>query len=299
MGKVNSGIEPYDSKEKLKPYLKCVDYTVSRETFELFIDPETELLVTFPRPSHIDLPSYYESEDYISHTDSTRSFMDKVYQLIKSYSIKRKLKLINSSAQQKGRILDVGCGTGDFLQACQTDHWEVTGIEPNSKATVLAEKKVAPNGRLFHDINELKEEEYGSFDVITMWHVLEHVPNLMEYLVSLKKLLKEDGCLIIAVPNYKSYDAKYYNKFWAAYDVPRHLWHFSQKSVRELFSLKNFRVEKTLPLIFDSFYVSLLSEKYKRGSSNLFGAFKTGLLSNLKARRTGNYSSLIYLIKNT
>ncbi|MCA0932947.1 class I SAM-dependent methyltransferase [Lutimonas saemankumensis] len=299
MSNENSGLEPYVSKENLKPFLKCLDYTVSRETFELLIDPETELLVTFPRPSEKDLPAYYESEEYISHTDSTKSLMDKVYQMVKSYSIKRKLKLVNSNTSQKGKILDVGCGTGDFLEGCLRDQWKVTGIEPNPKATVFAEKKVGPEGRLFRDIKEIKEDEYGSYDVITMWHVLEHVPNLLEYIDLLKNLLKKDGCLIIAVPNYQSYDAKYYNEFWAAYDVPRHLWHFSQKSIHKLFSAKNFEVVKTLPLIFDSFYVSLLSEKYKYGSSNLIRAFKTGLMSNLKARSSGNYSSLIYLLKNS
>lgn len=299
MSNVNSSLEPYSSKERLKPFLKCIDYTVSRETFELFMDPETELLVTFPRPSEKDLPAYYESDAYISHTDSTKSLMDKVYQMIKSYSMKRKLKLINSSSSQKGKILDVGCGTGDFLEVCQADEWKVTGIEPSLKATALAENKIAPKGRLFNDISEIKKEEYDSFDVITMWHVLEHVPNLLEYIDLLKKLLKKDGCLIIAVPNYKSYDAEFYKEFWAAYDVPRHLWHFSQKSIHRIFSAKNFEVVKTDPLIFDSFYVSLLSEKYKYGSSNMIRAFKTGLMSNLKARGTGNYSSLIYLIKNT
>jgi len=145
----------------------------------------------------------------------------------------------------------------------------------------------------------LSEANHGSFDVITMWHVLEHIPNLMDYLDSLKRLLKKDGCLIIAVPNYQSYDADYYKEFWAAYDVPRHLWHFSQKSIQHILASKNFKVHKTLPLIFDSFYVSLLSEKYKGGSSNFLRAFKTGLVSNVKARTSGNYSSLIYLAKNS
>lgn len=299
MSNENLSPEPYKRKESLKPFLKCVDYTVSRETFELFIDPETELLVTLPRPSERDLPAYYESEAYISHTDSTKSIMDKVYQWIKSYSMKRKLKLINSTAGGKGKILDVGCGTGDFLEVCQNDEWEVTGIEPSSKATAFAEKKVAPKGRLYNDIHALKDEENNSFDVITMWHVLEHIPNLMEYIDSLKKLLKEDGYLIIAVPNYQSYDANYYHEFWAAYDVPRHLWHFSQKSIHDLFAAKNFKVVNTYPLVFDSFYVSLLSEKYKNGRSNWIKAFRTGLVSNLKARSSGNYSSLIYLLKNT
>ena len=153
------------------------------------------------------------------------------------------------------------------------------------------------NLKLFNDINELEKE--NKFDVITMWHVLEHVPNLEKYISQLKQLLKPNGRLVIAVPNYKSFDAKYYKEFWAAYDVPRHLWHFSQKAIKDLFEKENMIVEKTIPMKLDSFYVSLLSEKYKNGKSNPVKAFHVGLLSNIKAKRTKEYSSLIYILKNT
>jgi len=130
-----------------------------------------------------------------------------------------------------------------------------------------------------------------------MWHVLEHVPNLMESIKMLKELLTDDGHLIIAVPNFKSYDANHYKENWAAYDVPRHLWHFSESSIRHIFGKNDFAVIKTLPLIFDSFYVSLLSEKYKTGKSNLINGFVNGLKSNMKASRSGEYSSKIYVLK--
>lgn len=289
--------DPLMREEDLSPFLDCVDYTVSRETFSLLRDKTTGLLITTPRPSLDKLSSYYESEDYISHTDSKRSMMDKVYQMIKGYSIKKKLRMINKLAGAKGRLLDVGCGTGDLLAACENNGWIISGVEPSQKARTLAGEKITSKDCLAESLEGIIQKPQKKFDVITMFHVLEHVPHLSEYVESLHQLLTEDGCLIVAVPNYKSYDADYYKQFWAAYDVPRHLWHFSQESIQHIFGSKGFHVVDTLPLIFDSFYVSILSEKYKTGTSNLIGAFKTGLSSNIKAKRSGQYSSLIYIIK--
>ena len=289
--------EPFDSKQNLKPYLNCVDHTVSRETFSLLLDPEIDLLVTEPRPSENDLASYYESDDYISHTDAKRSLMDKLYQTVKNYSLKKKLNLINTLAGRKGHLLDIGCGTGDLLSVCEKDGWKIAGVEPSEKARELAKEKIDSEVDLRNDLKEVSNTEARQYDVITMWHVLEHVPNLMEYIQMLKELLTENGHLIVAVPNFKSYDANHYKEFWAAYDVPRHLWHFSEKSIRSIFGQNDFEVIETLPLIFDSFYVSLLSEKYKSGRSNLLGGFVNGLKSNMKARSSGEYSSKIYILK--
>ena len=286
------------SDNHLELFLKCKDHTVSRETFSLLLDPNSDLLITSPKPGNNELMKYYESEDYISHTDSKKSILDRVYQIIKNYTIKQKIKLINAQAISDKSILDIGCGTGDFLYACNNNGWKVKGIEPNDKARNLALKKLSSESFLVRDIQDILINEKETYDVITMWHVLEHVPNLQEYISNLKQLLKPNGTLIIAVPNYKSHDADYYKNFWAAYDVPRHLWHFSRKSIKHIFQRNNFKVSKVIPMKFDSFYVSLLSEKYKSGKSNPINAFYRGIVSNLKARQTGEYSSLIYLIKN-
>ena len=272
-------------------YKKVRDYSVSKEIFELHHNPEYDLLITFPKPSPEKLPSYYESEDYISHTDGKRSLFERMYHLIKNIALKNKVKLINTKSQ-KGKLLDIGAGTGDFLVAAQKDGWHSTGIEPSTKAKAIALNK----GVNFAD--NLSDLESHSFDVITMWHVLEHVPNLDEYILELKRLLKSNGTIVIAVPNFKSFDANYYGKFWAAFDVPRHIWHFSKTAIQKLFSEKEMKLVEVLPMKFDSFYVSLLSEKHKTGKMNFVKSFFVGLKSNQSGNQTKEYSSHIYIIKN-
>lgn len=278
-----------DFYKDLQPFLTCKDYTVSGELYLVKLNKEFDMLVTTPVPKN--LGEYYKSEDYISHTDAKDSLFDKLYQSIKNITLKKKLKLINSFNLTSKTILDVGAGTGDFLKVCQNNSWEVFGTEPDLDARTIAINKGI---NLQENLAKFSSQK---FDVITLWHVLEHVENLQEYIKSLKELLKVDGKIIVAVPNYKSFDATSYNQFWAAFDVPRHLWHFSQKSISKLFNKEKMVVEKILPMKFDSFYVSLLSEKYKHGKMKPLSAFRKGLQSNLKAKRTGEYSSLIYIIK--
>lgn len=277
-------------------FLKVKDYSVSGEEFQLIHNKTYGFLETSPQPEAKRLSDYYKTEDYISHTDSKRNLFEKVYHLVRSISLKKKLKLINSFQSLEKNLLDVGCGTGDFLQVAQQNNWNISGIEPNEQARQIANQKT--NNSVF-DSEQLVKFKNHSFDVITLWHVLEHLPNLEQQVLTLKTLLKENGTLIVAVPNHKSNDAKHYKNFWAAYDVPRHLWHFNQDSISKLFALQNMQVVKTKPMKFDAYYVSLLSEKYKSGSMNLFKAFWIGLRSNMKAKRSGEYSSLIYIIKNT
>ncbi|WCO01666.1 class I SAM-dependent methyltransferase [Psychroserpens ponticola] len=277
-------------------YLKVKDHSVSGEEFQLIYNKEFEMLETFPQPSEEQLPKYYQSEDYISHTDAKRNWFEKVYHFIKTIALKRKLKLINSFNSKEKQLLDIGCGTGDFLKVAKDNNWSVFGIEPNPNARKIANQKT--NNSVF-DIEQLLKFEKYSFDVITLWHVLEHLPKLENHIAVFESLLKPNGRLVIAVPNYKSYDAKYYNKYWAAFDVPRHLWHFSQKAISKLVYQKGMELIKTSPMTFDAYYVSLLSEKYKNGFMNPIKAFRIGWYSNFKAKRTGEFSSLIYIIKKS
>lgn len=273
-----------------KHFLNVKDYSVSQENFELLYDENMDMLITNPQPSSDKLPSYYESVDYISHTDGNKSLFEKAYQFVKSIALKNKIKLINSQSS-KGRILDIGAGVGDFLSIAKNDGWQTIGIEPSDKAKNIAKKK----GVSF--VENLSELESNSFDVITMWHVLEHVPDLENQIKELKRLIKPFGTIIIAVPNFKSFDAHYYGNFWAAYDVPIHLWHFSKTSIKKLFAKEKLDLVKVLPMKFDSFYVSLLSEKYKTGKFNFIKAFYIGLKSNWKGNQNSEYSSHIYVLK--
>lgn len=276
-----------------KLFLTVKDHSVSKENFELYRDNTIDLVYTQPQPNEQQLSKYYDSEDYISHTDGKRTLFEKAYHFVKTIALKNKVSLINNLHTAKGNLLDIGAGTGDFLFVATTSDWNAVGVEPNIKA-----KQSATNKGVFI-VNTTEELENNSFDIITMWHVLEHVPNIGKQIQELKRLLKRDGSVLIAVPNFNSYDAKHYGVCWAAYDVPRHFWHFSQTAVQYLFEKEGFVLEKVLPMKFDSFYVSLLSEKYKTGKMNFVKAFYMGCLSNWKARSNSEYSSLIYILKNT
>ena len=276
--------------DKNTVYIKTKDFLVTGEEFTLLYDTEQEMLVTNPQPEIKNLSKYYESDEYISHTDGSKGFVAFLYQTVKRRALKNKIKLITSLNNEGRNLLDIGAGTGDFLLQAEFNNWNVSGVEPNESARKLAQEKGV---RLVKNIDALKKNQY---DVITLWHVLEHLPNLKEKIIKIEDLLKPNGTLIVAVPNYRSYDAKHYKNFWAAFDVPRHLWHFSRKSMERLFS-KNLHLKKIKPMIFDSYYVSLLSEKNKTGSQNFINAFFIGLRSNIAAWNTKEYSSLIYCFK--
>ncbi|MEM5539441.1 class I SAM-dependent methyltransferase [Olleya sp. AS48] len=282
------------SQNNQNAFIEVKDHSVSGEVFKLIENKTYGYLETIPKPTLDKLPEYYKTEDYISHTDSKRNLLENVYHAVREIALQRKLKLIDSFQTNDKYILDYGCGTGDFLKTALNNGWHVSGIEPNKEARSIANHKTK-NAVL--DLSQIKTLKTQSFDVITLWHVLEHIPNLEEQITLLKTLLKPNGVLIIAVPNYNSYDAKHYKQFWAAYDVPRHLWHFNQTSISNLFKTVNLKVHSTKPMLFDSYYVSLLSEKYKSGRMNIFKAFWIGCVSNYKARSSGQYSSLIYTLK--
>lgn len=271
-----------------KPNLVCRDNLVSGEKFEI-LEFEKGILKTEPVPE--ELFKYYESEAYISHTDSSKKITDKIYQLVKSYMLSQKAKWIREEIKQ-GSILDYGAGTGDFLNKMKSFLWKVEGVEPNSTARELAILKKLD---LAKDLSGIRSKK---FDVISLWHVLEHIPDFENKLKEFQQLLNEDGILVIAVPNYNSYDAQYYKEDWAAWDVPRHLWHFSRQGLKSKMEEFGFSLIKEKPLKFDSFYVSLLSEKNKR-NGNPVNAFVRGLISNLKASDNKEYSSITYFYKKS
>jgi len=280
---------PSCKNTNFKNYLICSDHSVSGESFALSKCTKCELVFTNPRPDEEALPKYYESKEYISHTNKANSFINLIYKIARHFTIRSKIKLINSY-HNKGTILDYGCGTGHFLKSCESKGWTTYGYEPDKNARAIAES----NG--LHIIEKIKKTN-AKYDIITAWHVIEHVSDLRKTIKKLRSALNENGHLIIAVPNIESYDARYYKENWAAYDVPRHLYHFNQKSFGKLIAKSKLTMVKTLPMKLDAYYISMISEKYINGKNNLLSALRIGRLSNKEAKKSGEYSSLIYILK--
>jgi 2-polyprenyl-3-methyl-5-hydroxy-6-metoxy-1,4-benzoquinol methylase len=275
-------------------FLRSADYFLTKEKFTIVQCQGCGLKFVNPRPDEAEISRYYESSDYISHDSKTHNIRNFMYSMVRNYSLRGKLRLIEKYTHGR-KILDIGCGTGEFLACCKKAGWEVKGIEPNRKPREFAIRE--------HKVEVLDEIELASltkpaFDVITLWHVLEHVHPLAERMIKIRQILYESGTVIIAVPNCNSWDANRYKNFWAAYDLPRHIYHFSQSTIKQLANNSGFEIEKIIPMKMDAFYISLLSEKYSKGYSNYFSALKNGILSNNFARKNKmEYSSLIFVMK--
>jgi 2-polyprenyl-3-methyl-5-hydroxy-6-metoxy-1,4-benzoquinol methylase len=278
----------------MEVYLKVKDHFLSGEEFNIVRCRSCGFLFTNPRPEAANLGKYYKSENYISHSNSRKGILNKVYHLIRRHNHKKKFNLI-SGLVNKGEILDIGCATGEFLNYFKERGWGISGVEPDADARSYAKAN--------YNIDVWPEEEIdrltpGTFDIISLWHVLEHVPALNERMIAIEELLKDEGYAVIALPNVASYDAAWYGEFWAGYDVPRHLYHFSRETAEKLFSKHGFQLVKIEPMKFDAYYVSLLSEKYKNKRKSLFKAMNRGCKSNQWAKRHQNdYSSLIFVLK--
>ncbi len=276
--------------------LCATDHTVSGNSFEVWQCAGCSLRFTQNVPTEDQIGKYYRSEDYISHTESRKGLINRLYLLVRRFTLRTKRRFVSrETGLQKGRLLDIGAGTGAFLHTMRGAGWEVTGVEPDSGAIHRAEEaygiQLQPSEQLF----SLPENHY---DAVTLWHVLEHVHQLHRYLEQIKKSCRPGAKIFIAVPNYTSLDAERYGAAWAAYDVPRHLYHFSHAAMDALMKRHGLRISRIQPMWFDSFYVSLLSEKYRSGRPRLIAGCITGLRSNLKAiSRPRRASSLIYVIE--
>jgi len=276
-------------------YIESKDFSVSQEPFSIVSCAICDFHFTNPKPLDEDLNKYYISNHYISHNNTSRNLFEKTYQIIRKFAINRKFSFILSFFKT-GKILDIGCGTGDFLNKCKNENWETKGVEPSEIARNQARKNFKLDVEKSSDLSKLK----AGFDIITMWHVLEHVPNLNETIVELKRLINPKGKIIIAVPNLESYDAKYYKKYWAAYDLPIHLYHFSKKTISTLFEKHGFSLIKTKGMKFDSFYVSMLSEEHISGKKNFIRSTFIGIISNFYGffGKKG-FSSCIYVFEKS
>jgi 2-polyprenyl-3-methyl-5-hydroxy-6-metoxy-1,4-benzoquinol methylase len=270
-----------------KHFLTLKDYFLTQEQFDLYIDPVTELIKTEPQPEGLD--RYYESEDYLSHNDTPTSLFARCYNFAKVFNLKSKTSLIERFAL-KGKVLDIGAGVGDLVRALQNQEVDAVGFEPSAKARQVALEK----GIELED--SLDQFEVHTFELISMYHVLEHVSDVEKQKEEILKLLKPNGVLILALPNYKSYDALFYGMYWAGFDAPRHLYHFNKVAVKNLFD-KEFEIIKMKPMWLDSFYVSILSSRYKKSMFPFVTGILIGLLSNFMAIGTKEPSSITYVLK--
>jgi 2-polyprenyl-3-methyl-5-hydroxy-6-metoxy-1,4-benzoquinol methylase len=285
---------PVCGSADINPLLTVKDHSVSKEEFVVWQCSNCSLRFTQDVPDEVSIGKYYQSTDYISHSNTSKGLINKLYQRVRNYTLNQKANLIIGQTVKRGRILDLGAGIGAFVNTMKQKGWEITGIEPDEGARLQAKK-------LFNielkETNALSELSENSFDAITLWHVLEHVHQLHPYIERLKSILKPNGKIFIAVPNYQSLDSSLYRSYWAAYDVPRHLYHFTPQAIRVLMEEHGLRVIAKKPMWFDSFYISLLSSKYKNGKTNWIGAGLSGLRSNLKTLFNKDYcSSIIYII---
>lgn len=264
MSKFNVSECPVCSNKTFKPFLTCTDHFVSRESFRIKECDNCGFKITEDIADELNIGSYYQSEEYISHSNTSQGLVNRIYHLVRNYMLGRKRRLVERNLKSKnGHILDVGTGTGFFLNEMKKNGWQVTGIEKSEEARSFAKSEFNLDNKPNEAIAQLNDSE---FDVISLWHVLEHIHNLEESMENYLRLLKPRGILVIAVPNHTSYDAKHYKESWAAYDVPRHIWHFSPQQMIRFGEKKGFKFSNLRTMPFDSFYVSLLSEKYKNSS---------------------------------
>ena len=296
MAKFNINICPVCNGNEFSSFLTCSDFFVSNEEFKIKQCNSCGFKITENIEDEENIGSYYQSENYISHSNTTKGLVNAVYHQVRKYMLGRKRRLVEKAAGvQNGQILDVGTGTGFFLNEMKEYGWHVTGIEKSEDARKFAKSEFNLDNLPTEELFKLKEKEY---DVVSLWHVLEHIHQISENMDIFSRVLKTDGKLIIAVPNHDSYDAKHYKEFWAAYDVPRHIWHFAPDQMKQLGEKHGFKLASLHTMPFDSFYVSMLSEKYKKSSFALFKGILHGKISWLGSLvNRAKCSSVIYVFE--
>jgi 2-polyprenyl-3-methyl-5-hydroxy-6-metoxy-1,4-benzoquinol methylase len=276
--------------------LICKDFVATGDNFELHRCINCTFLFTNPRPDTNEIGKYYQSDKYVSHSGKKDGFgiMYKIYDIVRNYSIKQKLNLIKEF-NSSGNLMDLGCGLGYFLNGAVKDKtFNCTGVDVSDDTIKYVKDTFGYNVK---NESELDNFESNSFDVITQWHVLEHVHLLNERMQQLSNLLKPDGTLFIAVPNSNSWDAKKYKEFWDGYDVPRHLYHFNKTSFKQLMENHGFEIIETKPMIFDAPYISMRSEIHKQNILTMLRGAINGLISNSKAMFNGEFSTLLFIVK--
>jgi 2-polyprenyl-3-methyl-5-hydroxy-6-metoxy-1,4-benzoquinol methylase len=286
---------PACGEQKLFPFFVAQDFTVSKESFNIARCQTCQLLFTNPRPAANEAGPYYKSENYISHSDTQEGVINKLYHIVRNFTLKQKTRWIEKEKRGNLEILDIGCGNGHFLHACQKAGWKINGMELDPVTAAKAESMLGID--IYPSIKDIPKDE--KFALISLWHVLEHVYELDDYFKFFNSRIAPDGVLILALPNSKSFDAHYFKECWAAFDVPRHIFHFDPTTIESLAKKYGFKLKSTKGQMFDSFYISLLSHQYKTGNKKIISSFIIGLWSNISAYfGKGNYSSNLYIFEH-
>jgi SAM-dependent methyltransferase len=287
---------PVCNSANLTFYLKCKDWLVTGKEFDLYQCTDCQFILTQDHPGEKEIGNFYKSEDYISHSNTKKGIFNALYHVARCMMLNRKKRIIRKfTGLETGSLLDIGSGTGYFASAMAKEGWTVTAVEVNEDARKFAIDKFGLSVLPPDSIKNLSKE---GFDCITLWHVLEHLENLNEYFSEINRLLKPEGAVLVALPNHRSFDAEHYKQFWAAYDVPRHLWHFDIGTFCKLADNHNFEFSGRYPLPLDSFYISILSEKNKGSNFSMLKGMLTGLKSYISSlMNTDRTSSLVYLLR--
>jgi 2-polyprenyl-3-methyl-5-hydroxy-6-metoxy-1,4-benzoquinol methylase len=296
MAKFNVSVCPVCVQTKFTTALTCTDYFVSQEEFQIKQCNNCGFKITDNIEDEENIGNYYQSEEYISHSNISKGLVNMVYHLVRRYMLGRKRRIVEKvSALKQGHILDIGTGTGFFLNEMKRYNWRITGIEKSEDARTFAKSEFNLDNLPAENLFKLEEK---TFDVITLWHVLEHIHLLNENMQEFSRLVKNNGKLVIAVPNHASYDAKHYREYWAAYDVPRHIWHFSPEQMIQFAEKHGFKFNTLHTMPFDSFYVSMLSEKYKKSKLGFVKGLFYGTISWLISLfNKTKCSSVIYIFE--
>jgi SAM-dependent methyltransferase len=287
---------PLCKSTEISPLLTCTDYLVTREDFELCRCGQCGFIFTKDFPDEKDAGHYYESPDYISHTDSSRTIFEKAYRAARKVMLRRKRNLVLRICGLKtGFVLDIGSGTGHFLNAMKEAGWSVTGIEINDDAREYSSSHF---GLDVYPPELMRTIPSQGYDCITLWHVAEHLNDLSGYFREIGRLIRPGGSLIVALPNSNSFDSGHYGRFWAAWDVPRHLWHFDPETFSMFSEKMGFDVTSVSVLPLDVFYISILSEKNKRSIAGaMTGIIKGMYFSFLAIFNKMKGSSMVYVLK--
>jgi ubiquinone/menaquinone biosynthesis C-methylase UbiE len=293
---VHHNVCPLCSSEKIALHFSCNDHFISKKDFSIFKCSACGFLFTQDYPEETEIAQYYESDNYISHSDISEGFSNKLYRVARGIMLRKKKNLIGKITRlKKGTILDIGSGTGYFAATMKRAGWMARGIEINEKARNFS----ASNFELEVDSpDRITSYESNSFDCVTLWHALEHFHDPFRYISEIYRLLKPGAVCVVALPNCNSYDANHYKRFWAAWDVPRHLWHFQPSTFRIFSEKSGFILENLKILPLDVFYISLLSERYKGSSMAFFKAISKAVIFSFRSLfNKERSSSVIYLLR--